>query len=58
MDVSQPDQLDFNRLSAEAYAEGSTIEQKAALWRAVFQLQEWHFIARGEFPDVTRMPLI
>ena len=54
--MSQPDQLDqrdFNRLSAEAYAEGSTIEQKTALWRAVFQLKEWHFIARGQFPDVT-----
>ena len=29
------------------------MEQKTELWRAVFQLKEWHFIARGEFPNVS-----
>jgi hypothetical protein len=48
----EPAEADFDQLSAKAYAVGSTIEDKNALWRAVFALKEWNFIARGEFPNM------
>jgi hypothetical protein len=43
---------DFEKLCQAAYAEGAGMEQRNALWCAVFGLKEWNFIARGEFPNV------
>src|SRR5580698_9474682 len=43
---------DFEALCQAAYADGAGMEQRNALWSAVFRLKEWNFIARGEFPNV------
>ncbi len=29
------------------------MDNKSRLWSALFSLEQWHFIARGEFPNVT-----
>jgi hypothetical protein len=43
---------DFDALSATANAEEATIHDKSALYGAAFKLPSWHFIARGEFPNI------
>src|SRR5580698_7157322 len=43
---------DFEALCQAAYADGAGMEERNALWSAVFGLKEWHFIARGEIPNV------
>lgn len=44
--------IDFDALSAAAYGDGSTIDDKNALWGAALRMECWHFIARGTPPDV------
>ena len=46
------DKVDFDALSKAAYADNSTLEEKDALWLALFSLKKWFFIARGNFPNV------
>ena len=43
---------DFDQLSAAANAPGASMDDKNALFAAVFRLKEWSFIARGELPNV------
>lgn len=42
----------FDVLAEKANAADSTIEDKNLLFGQVFSLPEWHFIARGELPNV------
>lgn len=40
---------DFDQLSQNAYAKGTNdMPALDKLWTAVFQLEQWHFIARGD----------
>lgn len=50
--IATPATPDFDRLSAIANAAGATIGDQDALFGAAFRLSDWHFIARGEMPDV------
>ncbi len=43
---------DFDRLSAVANDAGASMSDQNALFGAAFRLAEWHFIARGELPNV------
>ena len=43
---------DFDLLARKAYTPEATLEDKNALFAAVFALPQWHFIARGVFPNV------
>jgi hypothetical protein len=39
--------IDFDKLAKKAFTESSTIEDKNALWVAVFDLEQWHCISQG-----------
>lgn len=44
---------DFDQLSQNAYQNGNAdMAALDKLWVSVFQLEKWHFIARGEMPNV------
>jgi hypothetical protein len=43
---------DFDKLAQQAFLPEATIEDKNALWSATFDLEQWHCIPRGNFPDV------
>ena len=43
---------DFDALSRRTTETGSTRDDQANLYAAAFALPQWHFIARGDFPDV------
>ncbi len=43
---------DFDALSTAANVEDAGIGAKGALYSAAFKLTAWHFIARGEFPNI------
>ena len=45
-------EIDFDALSRKATESGSAMDDMNALYGAVFALPQWHFIARGQFPDV------
>jgi hypothetical protein len=42
----------FDELARKAIASNGAMEDLDNLYSAVFALSDWHFIARGEFPDV------
>jgi hypothetical protein len=42
----------FDTLSAAANAEDAGMDAKGALYSAAFRLKTWHFVARGEFPQI------
>jgi hypothetical protein len=42
----------FDALSKAAYSDDASLEQKDALWLALFKLEQWYFIARGNFPNL------
>ena len=42
----------FDALSAAANAEDAGMDAKGALYSAAFRLKTWHFVARGEFPQI------
>jgi hypothetical protein len=44
---------DFNELCLHGTREDAPTDNKSRLWSALFSLEQWHFIARGEFPDMT-----
>lgn len=44
--------IDFDALSRQATESDSAMDDMNNLYGAVFALPQWHFIARGEFPDV------
>lgn len=50
--ASAADGPDFDRLSKFANDAGASMSDQEALFGAAFRLKEWHFIARGEIPDV------
>ncbi len=45
------DEIDFDALSRKTI--DGAMENLDNLYRQVFALPQWHFIARGEFPDVS-----
>lgn len=49
---SSVDGPDFDQLSRTANAPDASLDDKGALYGAVFQLKDWWFIARGDLPDV------
>jgi hypothetical protein len=56
-DLTDADRLpagapDFDRLARAATAPDAGIDAKNRLWAAAFKLKAWHFIARGEIPNV------
>ena len=46
------EEINFDILAEKTNVDGSTIEDKNQLFGAAFSLPNWHFIARGEFPNV------
>lgn len=43
----------IDALAEAVRASGSDLDAQNALWRAMFDLDKWWFIARGTLPDVT-----
>lgn len=43
---------DFDALSQAAYSSANNTAGLDQLWVAVFRLEQWHFIARGDAPNV------
>lgn len=43
---------DFDALTRAAYAADGGVQQKNRLFTAALKLEKWHFIARGEMPNV------
>lgn len=46
------DEIDFDALARKTRESDNSIEDSNALYLQVFALPQWHFIARGQFPDV------
>ncbi len=46
------DNVDFDALARKTAASDGTMGDLNNLWGAAFALSEWHFIARGELPNV------
>src|SRR5688572_22688155 len=44
---------DFDALARRTVASNGAMEDLNELYGAAFALPEWHFIARGEFPNVS-----
>ncbi|MFC7491833.1 MULTISPECIES: hypothetical protein [unclassified Knoellia] len=51
-----PDTSTVDALSHAARAAGSDLDAQTALWQAMFELDQWYFVARGTLPDVA--PLV
>lgn len=47
-----PADVDFDALSRQVRDSGGALEDLNALYGGAFRLPQWHFIARGAFPDV------
>lgn len=47
-----PDTSKVDALSDAARAAGSDVDAQTALWQAMFELEQWYFVARGTMPDV------
>ena len=45
-------EIDFDALARKAKESNGSIEDRDTLYLNVFALPQWHFIARGQFPDV------
>lgn len=45
--------MDFDALARKTIESGGAIEDLNELYGAAFALENWHFIARGEFPNVS-----
>lgn len=43
---------DFDTLARAAFESNGAMEKLNALFGAAFALEKWHFVSRGEFPDV------
>src|SRR2546423_11456183 len=46
------DEVDFDALARKAIESNGAIEDLENLYGHAFALRQWHFIARGRFPDV------
>jgi hypothetical protein len=46
------DEIDFDALSRKAIESNGAIKDLDHLYEHVFALQQWHFIARSQLPDV------
>lgn len=45
--------VNFDALSRDAYkSQNAGMEEKNRLWKEVFLLEKWHFIARGQLPNI------
>jgi hypothetical protein len=42
---------DFDLLCQKAFAQNSAMDDKSKLWQAVFNLDKWYFIMRGNLQD-------
>ena len=51
-----PDASTIDALSNAARAAGSDVDAQTTLWQAMFELEQWFFVARGTLPDVA--PLV
>lgn len=51
-----PDTSNIDALSDAARAAGSDVDAQTALWQAMFELEQWYFVARGTLPEVA--PLV
>lgn len=47
------DEVDFDALARKTNESNGAIEDLNKLYGHAFALQKWHFIARGQFPDVS-----
>lgn len=46
-------EFDFDALATAVRESNGSREALDALWGAVYELEDWYFIARGEMPDLT-----
>jgi hypothetical protein len=47
------DEVDFDELARRTNESNGAMEDLSTLFRHAFALPKWHFIARGQFPDVS-----